>query len=222
MYKNSMVIIRTKKNSIVGCHMIFTKQYQKDNPSQFVYDGYQCSEFEIAENVGGKVIVTTKDHMNISKIPVEHRLEFDNVTKVELLTTHTIKCGASAIDPLSKCDQTVVFDFDGVIHSYKSGWKGATVIPDPPTEGIEDVLKELKQWGYTIVVSSSRCNTPESSQAVNDWMLQHNLLKYVDLITDKKPPAVCYVDDRAVNFNGHTEGLVQKITNFEPWHKEVE
>lgn len=149
MYKNSLVIIRTKKDSTVGCHMIFTKQYQKDNPSQFVYDGYQCSEFEIAETVGGKVIVTTKDHMNISKIPVEHRLEFDNVTKIELLTTHTMKCGASAIDSLSKCDQTVMFDFDGVSHSYKSRWKGAIVIPHPPTECIEAVLKELKKLGYT-------------------------------------------------------------------------
>ena len=29
----------------------------------------------------------------------------------------------------------VVLDFDGVIHSYKSGWKGADVIPDEPVPG---------------------------------------------------------------------------------------
>jgi hypothetical protein len=26
-------------------------------------------------------------------------------------------------------------DFDGVLHSYTSGWKGAAVIPDPPVPG---------------------------------------------------------------------------------------
>lgn len=33
---------------------------------------------------------------------------------------------------------TVVFDFDGVIHSYTSGWKGATEIPDPPVPGVRE------------------------------------------------------------------------------------
>ena len=34
-------------------------------------------------------------------------------------------------------------DFDGVIHSFKSGWKGATNIPDPPVEGAIDWLRSL-------------------------------------------------------------------------------
>lgn len=36
--------------------------------------------------------------------------------------------------------QTVVFDFDGVIHSYISGWKESTTIPDPPVPGIAEAM----------------------------------------------------------------------------------
>src|SRR5882672_3079773 len=31
-------------------------------------------------------------------------------------------------------------DFDGVLHSYSSGWKGADVIPDAPTPGMAAFL----------------------------------------------------------------------------------
>lgn len=34
--------------------------------------------------------------------------------------------------------QTVVFDFDGVIHSYTSGWHGACVADDPVVPGIRE------------------------------------------------------------------------------------
>lgn len=43
---------------------------------------------------------------------------------------------------------TVSFDFDGVIHSYRSGWKGAAVIPDPPVEGIKEVIEQLISDGF--------------------------------------------------------------------------
>jgi hypothetical protein len=36
-------------------------------------------------------------------------------------------------------------DFDGVIHSYTSGWKGADVIADPPVPGAFQFIGEALQ-----------------------------------------------------------------------------
>ncbi len=57
--------------------------------------------------------------------------------------------------------KTVVFDFDGVIHSYTSGWKGADVIPDPVVEGIQSTINSLRQEYYEVIVVSTRCAYPE-------------------------------------------------------------
>lgn len=65
---------------------------------------------------------------------------------------------------------TVVFDFDGVIHSYKSGWKGAAEIPDPPVDGIQQVIEDLQERGYRVVIVSSRCTEPEGIVAIRDWL----------------------------------------------------
>ena len=32
-------------------------------------------------------------------------------------------------------------------------------------------------------------------------------------------PAVAYIDDRAICFDGHPETLLRKIKNFQPWYK---
>lgn len=65
---------------------------------------------------------------------------------------------------------TVSFDFDGVIHSYRSGWKGAAVIPDPPVEGIKEVIEQLISDGLCVVICSSRAESFEGQTAIAEWL----------------------------------------------------
>ena len=112
---------------------------------------------------------------------------------------------------------TVVFDFDGVIHSYTSGWKGAVVIPDPPVPGIKEAIAEIRAAGYEIVVVSSRCVTGAGVNSIQSWLDSYGI--EVDGIACHKPPAIVYVDDRALYFDGNPKTLLGKITNFKPWYK---
>lgn len=50
---------------------------------------------------------------------------------------------------------TLCLDFDGVLHSYSSGWKGADIIPDPPVAGAADFIIEAQQH-FIVAVYSSR------------------------------------------------------------------
>lgn len=110
---------------------------------------------------------------------------------------------------------TVVFDFDGVIHSYTSGWKGKDVIPDPPVDGIGKAIDSIREAGYQVVVVSTRCATIEGLVAVKRYLYENNI--HVDDVMKEKPPAVCYIDDRAIRFDGHAETLLEEVLNFKTW-----
>ena len=112
--------------------------------------------------------------------------------------------------------QTVIFDFDGVINSYTSGWQGADVIPDFPVPGIKEAIIEIRRH-YRVVVVSSRCYQPGGIETITEWLEKYNIK--VDDVTDEKPPAVVILDDRAITFDGKTEGLLEKIRKFKPWYK---
>ena len=111
--------------------------------------------------------------------------------------------------------KTIVFDFDGVIHSYTSGWKGITNIPDKPVNGIKEAIDELRSIGYEVVIVSTRCETVDGMQAIKDYLENYSI--NVDKVQSTKPPALVYVDDRALCFNGKTENLVKDICNFKAW-----
>ena len=112
--------------------------------------------------------------------------------------------------------KAVIFDFDGVIHSYKSGWKGATVIPDEPVDGIENAIKQVREK-YKVVVVSTRCYSEGGISAIKDYLKKHDI--EVDDVTGEKPPAIVQIDDRAITFGGSCDTLLEKIRDFKPWYK---
>lgn len=114
--------------------------------------------------------------------------------------------------------QTVVLDFDGVLHSYTSGWKGATVIPDPPVEGAREFCEELLKE-FDVIVVSTRCSQPGGPMAVSEWLNINNFPSNVFVSPDgKKPPSIVTIDDRAICFTG-VWPTIEDIKAFKPWNK---
>lgn len=130
---------------------------------------------------------------------------------------------------------TIAVDFDGVIHSYESGWQGATNIPDPPVPGAMEFLAYLcnDSVGVDVVIFSSRAKTWRGRAAIRDW-----LWKYSDeewqagyayrgiesiKITATKPAAVVYIDDRGHRFEGTFPALdpasIKALVERKPWNK---
>lgn len=105
--------------------------------------------------------------------------------------------------------QTIVFGFDGVIHSYTSGWIRGDIIPDPPISGIKEAIDNMRAAGYEVIVVSTRCACYEGEVAIFEWLKKHNIV--VDDVCKEKPPAICYIDDRAICFDGHPETLLEKV-----------
>ncbi len=118
-------------------------------------------------------------------------------------------------------------DFDGVIHSYTSGWKGADVIPDPPVDGaIAFMLGALQH--FDVVIFSSRSNQKGGIAAMRQWLHRHAGATWyetpagpgiedVRFVTDK-PSAMVTIDDRALTFDG-TWPAMDTLKNFKPWNK---
>ena len=111
-------------------------------------------------------------------------------------------------------------DFDGVIHSYTSGWDGADVISDPPVPGAFAFISEALSQ-FRVTVFSSRSNQPGGIKAMKTWMVDNGLdpdaLRQIEFPTEK-PPAMVTIDDRAITFDGTWPNL-ETLKQFKPWNR---
>ena len=125
-------------------------------------------------------------------------------------------------------EKHVWIDFDGVLHSYTSGWQGPAVIPDPPVvdpntgrDAIQWLTSILQSGHFVVHIWSRRGADPRLGgiNAMRVWLQQHGLdpryLKRLKFETDK-PEAFLIIDDRCMQFRGEFPDPLD-MKQFKPW-----
>lgn len=133
---------------------------------------------------------------------------------------------------------TKALDFDGVIHWYRRGWQGGKIY-DPPMPGAIEGIQTIMEV-EAVVVFTARTDL----DAVCEWLESHGIecVSQEDwdsarspgervnafwnemgrvLVTNRKPAATHYLDDRAVVFGkgGWEQALADmEITPSETYH----
>lgn len=105
--------------------------------------------------------------------------------------------------------KTVVFDFDGVIHKYREGWKDGSIYDEIDLEVLR-YMRELMKKGIAIAIVSTR-DSLQISRKLNG-MLEglyferekdikfFNSTEYV-AVTNQKIAATLYIDDRGFRYS---------------------
>jgi hypothetical protein len=116
--------------------------------------------------------------------------------------------------------QTIAVDFDGVVHAYTKGWQDGTIY-DPPVIGALDALTTLMKTHAVFI------HTTRDAEAVAGWLADRGFDTFLDidgpshpkrefwneqgvlLVTDRKLPAVAYIDDRGIRFQSWKQVLAE-------------
>jgi len=116
------------------------------------------------------------------------------------------------MSPKRQRRRTIAIDFDGVIHRYSKGWNGGAIY-DPPVEGAREALARIHAR-YEVVIFTTRVNpdmhgSGEQMDLVLAWLERYGFRKgeHFDAITHVKPPALAYIDDRALHFTAWDQAL---------------
>lgn len=113
--------------------------------------------------------------------------------------------------------RTIAVDFDGVVHRYAKGWQDGELYDIPMPGAFEAITELLKS--YCIFIHTSR----DPLQVIK-WFREHGAPFEVTTmyssspfwdtpdivgVSQKKFPAVLYIDDRALRFTSWEHALEQ-------------
>lgn len=135
----------------------------------------------------------------------------------------------------------LALDFDGVCHSYTSGWINAWTAPDPPVPGLFEFLGQALKT-FRVAIYSSRSEFPHGRDCMREWFTVYAIEHFMYVadpddenssphalakaIVDQleypvsKPAAFVTLDDRAITFTGHWPDVAQ-LKSFRTWNHQL-
>lgn len=111
---------------------------------------------------------------------------------------------------------TICIDFDGCLYLASPEDTGFYTMKGHLVEGAKEAMTKLSQT-FHVVILSARARREEGAEGIRK-VLKENGAPF-DEVTDKKPPAVVYVDDYGVQFRGDWKATLKDIATFKHWHE---
>jgi len=121
----------------------------------------------------------------------------------------------------------ISIDFDGgFIHKDSKGFYDGTVY-DEPLEDTKEALQILSK-NFTIVIYTTKArpdrpliNGRTETELIWEWLKKHELNDYISDVTNEKPRAVCYIDEKGISFQNWNDFLKQVKEILRKQGKEV-
>jgi len=124
---------------------------------------------------------------------------------------------------------TLCVDYEGVLCDARTPYINDWTLPDPPVPGALHWLWTMVNH-FDVVILTTRGRTMIGRWMVREWLRRHSTPTQwrstgsrngIDrvFITDRKVPALAYLDDRAMRFDGANFPTRGEIHRARPWNK---
>jgi hydroxymethylpyrimidine pyrophosphatase-like HAD family hydrolase len=117
--------------------------------------------------------------------------------------------------PWIDASKTICIDYDGCLNEYDGApdrGNNNRETPYPPRPGAREFLRDLHNAGYIIVIF-----TAADVEDVKKFLIENEMWEFVYKITNEKIPAIIYVDDRGLRFEGNFAKTYHEILSFVPY-----
>ena len=101
--------------------------------------------------------------------------------------------------------KTIAIDFDGVIHSFEFGFHDGTIYGTPLPGSLESIKKIAEKYKIIIYTAKAKKDRPlingkTGTELVWEWLKKYEIDTLIADVTAEKPRAICYIDDKAIQF----------------------